>query len=239
MEHSQNYIHSEAIDLTTYCLQQDWTNAKRILQRTPEVVNYSISEFGYTIVYSLCLDFDSYKPIAFDILDTPSVNVDIPDKNNVTPLMCAIINKRFELARELLKRGANPNHTNTDTMLNLSVIRGTSVLHLSAIHNDVKFIEMLINAGAHINCTNGNGLTPKELLKNKLNIGPKSFEYRSEKEKQATISRWQNNINFLENYESLTITKCSRKGKASYDFGWKNNINFLENYESLTKCTKK
>jgi hypothetical protein len=189
MEHSENYIKSEARDLQNYCYVKDWNNAKRILQRTPETVNYGVLESGSTIVYLMCMNFDSYKEIAYDILDTPNINVDIPNKKNVTPLMCAIMGKRLGLARELLKRGANPNYR-TDT---------TTVLHLACIHTSTKFIQMLINAGADVNCKNGDGFTAKEHLKRKLDIGPKFSEYKSEEEKQTMISRWKTNMEFLEN----------------------------------------
>lgn len=76
---SETYIHSEAIDFYTYSNNQDWFNAKRILNRTPEIINYEIKTLGCTIGNLVCSDYDSYKEIAFDILNCPNINLNIPD----------------------------------------------------------------------------------------------------------------------------------------------------------------
>jgi uncharacterized protein len=37
-------------------------------------------------------------------------DVNLPDPDNISPLLMAVINMRFDAAAELIKRGANPNH---------------------------------------------------------------------------------------------------------------------------------
>lgn len=199
---SDMIIHSEAIDFFNYAYSRDWLNARRILNRTPEIINHEIKTFGETIGTMICSNYDKYKEIILDVLNCPTIDLNIPNKKGIVPLISAIMTKKIGFARELLKRGANPNYSNNQT----------TILHLASLHVSTNFIQLLLDFGADLNCLNQNGKTPSQHLIEKISQGISNDE-----NSEVILNRWRYNLKFIENKAQCkfgSITKRAYTAKS-------------------------
>ena len=102
-------------------------------------------------------------------------NIDDPKatRTNHTLLMLSCIEGHEKMCEELIKRGANLDDRATG---------GKSALHLAAIHENKRCVELLLAAGAQANLrvaeddtdyTECDGMTALEIIEAKLQNGPR------------------------------------------------------------------
>jgi len=85
-------------------------------------------------------------------------NIDMEDKNNMTPLHSAVISRNIEVLTFLISTGANVNAKN---------INGWTPLHYAAgaRGDNVEIVEFLVSKGADVNVKNNDGETPLDVAR--------------------------------------------------------------------------
>jgi len=80
-----------------------------------------------------------------------SENINIKDRDGMTPLMVAVSEDKIEIVKLLLKKGAN---------INLQSKIGYTALHFAAQNNKVEIARVLLESGAKVDIQDGYGNTP-------------------------------------------------------------------------------
>lgn len=91
---------------------------------------------------------------AFDALLAAGADVNAVTRESmkITSLHSAVTAKQFEMARELLKRGANVNPSQAEN--------GITPLHEAAANGSLEFVKLLLEHGAKLNAKTKDGKTP-------------------------------------------------------------------------------
>jgi len=154
--------------------------------------------------------------------------------------------ENLQMIEILLRAGANPNKRQIhNTVLNVAVMRGTAyvkkivdvckelgtpldphktnlfgetVVHYSATHNQVETLKLLIAAGADVNVTGYDGVTPLDMaIENKSNDCVKLLmQHNAEKRKTAQT---QPAIGSVPEFIAAAFHKDSRMLQHEIDFG--------------------
>ena len=113
---------------------------------------------GATIDRSLSAAVRNGKSSSVPILLDEGSKVDEPDANDITPLGRAVLANEVEIARQLLKHGAEVNRVGRDGM--------TPLLYAASIdYGDSEMINLLLSSGAQLSARNKEGLSALDLAK--------------------------------------------------------------------------
>jgi ankyrin repeat protein/tetratricopeptide (TPR) repeat protein len=125
---------------------------KQLLEQDPSRLNAPDSgDDGSTLLHKAVVK--GHRK-AVEYLLSRGADIDIPDKNNYTPLSWAVLLKNMELIRILTAQGANLNHKGPN---------GLTPLHDAVYNGETQIAEFLIAEGARLDARNDSGQTPLEL----------------------------------------------------------------------------
>ena len=132
------------------------THLVRILARQPDLVA-AFADDGFQPLGLACF-FGHLE--AADYLVKAGAPVNVPSNNalSVTPLQSATAGNHVQVARMLLKNGANPNVRERG---------GFTPLHAAADNGNVEIIQILIFAGADLKAKSDDGKLPIDLAEAK------------------------------------------------------------------------
>lgn len=82
------------------------------------------------------------------LLDAPGIDVNVLDAHGESPLMMASLKGQFDIAKELIDKGADVNKT------------GWTPLHYAATGGHAKIVSLLLDHYAYIDAASPNGTTP-------------------------------------------------------------------------------
>ncbi|HXE21827.1 MAG TPA: ankyrin repeat domain-containing protein, partial [Rhodoferax sp.] len=82
------------------------------------------------------------------LLDAPKIDVNALDTHGESPLMMASLKGQFDIAKELIDKGADVNKT------------GWTPLHYAATGGHAKIVSLLLDHYAYIDAASPNGTTP-------------------------------------------------------------------------------
>ncbi|MBU6503468.1 MAG: ankyrin repeat domain-containing protein [Burkholderiales bacterium] len=82
------------------------------------------------------------------LLDAPGIDVNVLDAHGESPLMMASLKGQFNIAKELIDKGADVNKT------------GWTPLHYAATGGHAKIVSLLLDHYAYIDAASPNGTTP-------------------------------------------------------------------------------
>jgi ankyrin repeat protein len=91
------------------------------------------------------------KNAVIKLIEKDKTIVNITDKMGRTPLMEAVIQRNFEICKELIDTGAT---------VNCREKRNWTALHFAAQEYDFKIAELLLSSGAEVDAEDDNGNTP-------------------------------------------------------------------------------
>jgi len=127
-----------------------------LINEEPELLN-SYSPDGFTPLGLAC--FFGHLGVV-QLLISLGANLNISSKNSfkVMPIHSSVAAANYEITRELLKNGANPNVRQQEDI---------TPLHQAAIHGDEKILTLLLEYGADVFARMSNGKTAKDLATEK------------------------------------------------------------------------
>ena len=184
-------------DFFTRIIRDDAPGIASLVQRgfDPNTLNDK-GETGLTQAFKL----DSFRA-AQGLINTPSVNVNLPNSKGETPLMMAAIKGQVDLARALIARGADVNR------------QGWTPLHYavstpSEDGSDVKMLALLLDKHAYIDAASPNGTTPRML----------AAQYGTRSAVQELIKQGADAK--LKNQQGLTATDFAQRAERPEVVGW-------------------
>jgi len=120
---------------------------RALLKQDPPLVK-AYSPDGWTALH---LNWGRLDIVNLLLDNGAEINAQSRNRLVATPLQGAVVTRRIELARLLIKRGANVNCKGEG---------GGSPLHEAAFSGQLDFAELLLAQGANINAKDDNGKTP-------------------------------------------------------------------------------
>ncbi len=125
------------------------------------------------------------------LLSQPNIDVNAPNFLHETPLMLAIYNKKNDLAKKLVEKGAsvnNPGHwtplhyaaasDNTEMVkfliqkgadINARTLRGITPLYMAARDGKIDTVKALVNAGARKDFCTNDARAPYDIARERMN----------------------------------------------------------------------
>jgi len=143
----------------------------------------------------------SERNVAFArLLVVHGAKVNVQDKQGNTPLVVAVFRGDHELMKLLLANGADVNARRP--------LDGATVLHLAVQSGNREIVELLLANKADVNARNNDGLTPLDLVKNKLlpNAAPSDKTNASE---IADLLRQHGALDNLPHWDRITVSRPS------------------------------
>lgn len=108
--------------------------------------------FNNAQVVQLCNAIETGNTERIEELITDGVDIDAVGRENVTPLLWALMDSEFECFKLLLEHGANPNVELLSHLNARGEIRpGDSVMHLAAGKHDIRYLETLLDTQSDVN----------------------------------------------------------------------------------------
>jgi len=134
------------------------------------------------------------------LLVAHGAKVNMQDKQGNTPLVVAVFRGDHELMKLLLANGADVNARRP--------LDGATVLHLAVQSGNREIVELLLANKADVNARNNDGLTPLDLVKNKLlpNAAPSDKTNASE---IADLLRQHGALDNLPHWDRITVSRPS------------------------------
>ena len=184
-------------DFFTRIIRDDAPGIASLVQRgfDPNTLNDK-GETGLTQAFKL----DSFRA-AQGLINTPSVNVNLPNSKGETPLMMAAIKGQVDLAKALIARGADVNR------------QGWTPLHYavstpSEDGSDLKMLALLLDKHAYIDAASPNGTTPLML----------AAQYGTRSAVQMLIEQGADAK--LKNQQGLTAIDFAQRAERPEVVGW-------------------
>lgn len=157
-------------------------NVKKLIEKDPSCVNARSHGLKITALHAAS---QHGRSDIVTLLLSHGAIVDVTDIQGFTPLMNAVIYNHFDIVRNLLNNGADPNHQNQmdqfplllalwqdnmemfDLLLSKGakinmVSEGKTLLHFAMIDAKPDFVKRLLALGADPNAKDNEGKTPRD-----------------------------------------------------------------------------
>jgi len=134
---------------------------------------------------SLACKHDDSNIIIKDLIKQGKANINIPNEKGNTPLIIACQNDNINIAKFLVKNGADINARNKEEQ--------SSALHIAITNYNYSMMKFLLDSGANINIVNRKGETPL-IMACKIN-NKYIAEYLLEKKAEKKLKDYESNKN--------------------------------------------
>ena len=176
-----------------------------ILENIPPLSSFNAEDMGIALLYATAYSDD---PKVVKALIAAGADVNAKGKNDITPLMKAVLRNRFEVVKELVYAGAD---------VNAKEKYGVTALMYAARHDHAerrydmpKIVVFLIDAGADVNAKDENGNTAETYAQGNIEAGMALSSARFEKKKIYDGILDDKDVNYPLLYNSASAQKNLR-----------------------------